>query len=102
MKFDNSGNITKETFLSKISTKNVASKLIPEMLFIFKESFVKKYYFDKYFGKHFDSSVIAQKKLELVSRPHFFAEFFDTIFLFVILYKLVKFHHQPVFTSQIV
>ena len=45
MKFDNSGNITKETFLSKISTKNVASKLIPEMLFIFKESFVKKILF---------------------------------------------------------
>ena len=41
------------------------------MFFIFKESFVKKYYFDKYFGKYFDTLVIAQKDLELVSRPHF-------------------------------
>ena len=54
------------------------------MFFIFKESFVKKYYFDKYFGKYFDTLVIAQKDLELVSRPHFFAEFSDTIFLFEI------------------
>ena len=72
------------------------------MFFIFKESFVKKYYFDKYFGKHFDSLVIAQKDLELVSRPQFFAEFFVTIFVFVIWYKLAKFDHQAVFTSQIV
>ena len=42
MKFDNSGNITKNRFYRKIFTKNVVSKLIPEMFFIFKESFVKK------------------------------------------------------------
>ena len=50
---------------------------------------------------HFtEDSLKIEKGLEIVST--FFTEFFDKDFSFVILHKLVKFHHQIVFTFQVI
>ena len=43
-----------------------------------------------------------QKRPGTSSQAAFFIEFFDKKFSFVMLYKLVKFHHQTVFTSQLI
>ena len=43
-----------------------------------------------------------QKGQELVSRPHFSKNFLIKTFYFVILHKLAKFHHETVFTSQVI
>ena len=40
--------------------------------------------------------------LELVFISTSFAEFFDKVFSFAISQKLVKFHYQTVFTSQMI
>ena len=48
-----------------------------------------------------EDSMKIKKGLELVSRPHF-SYFFDKHFPFVILYKLIKFRYQTVFTFQVI
>ena len=50
-----------------------------------------------------EDSLKIKKSLELTSfQATFFTEFFDEKFHFVILHKLAKFHHQTVFTSQVI
>ena len=49
-----------------------------------------------------EDSLKIKKGLELVSRLHFFKEFFDKKIYFVILHKLTKFRYQTVFTSQVI
>ena len=48
-----------------------------------------------------EDSMKIKKGLELVSRLHF-SYFFDKHFSFVILYKLIKFRYQTVFTFQVI
>ena len=57
------------------------------------------------FRFHFtEDSLKIKKGLEIVSRSHFLLNFLIELlllfFFFVILHKLVKFHHQIVFTSH--
>ena len=49
-----------------------------------------------------ENSLKIKKGLELVSKPYFSHKYFVKNFSLVMLHKLVKFHHQTVFTSQII
>ena len=49
-----------------------------------------------------ENSLKIKKGLELVFRPHFSYNLLIRKFYFAMLHKLAKFHHQTVFTSQVI
>ena len=97
--------ITKENVLSKNSTKNANWKLVSSNLLIICNTKTMKICQNQHahllrlFFK--EDSMKIKKGLELVSRLHF-SYFFDKHSSFVILYKLIKFRYQTVFTFQVI